>query len=166
MGDLIVKKIDVNDIDFYISQEKIVRDNMEKPIWLGDFTKDDYIYLMQNNIMNIYLWFLENNCVGGASLIKIDDETKKEYLSENLDANTMIDFGPIWVNPNYVGNGYQVLFINYLENLIKNKYKYFVTTIDPENIYSIRNFEKCGFINVGEIELKRGKRLVLKKDNK
>ncbi len=158
-----VEKLSIENIDKYLEALNDVIKNMSNPEWIGDFTRDDYIFLIKNNIIDIYTWLYNNNYVGAASLIKVDDITKHEYLLDEYDLNEIIDFGPIWVSNNYTGHGYQVMFIKYLEKRIGNKYNCMVTTIDPNNLASIHNFQKCGFKSIGEVNLKRGKRLVLKK---
>ena len=68
------------------------------------------------------------------------------------------------MHPNYVGNGLQKIIINYLEQISKKLgYKYAISTIAPDNLFSIRNFEKCNFVKLGEVELKRGNRAVYRK---
>ena len=163
MKEIKVEKLNVNNIDKYIKSLSIVLNNMSNPEWLGDFTREDYQYLLENNIMDIYVWSIDDIYVGAASLIKVDEVNIEEYKLSMFNSNEVIDFGPIWVNPNHTGNGYQVKFIKYLEEVADKSYKCFVTTIDPNNIISIHNFEKCNFKSMGEVNLKRGKRLVLTK---
>lgn len=68
------------------------------------------------------------------------------------------------VHPDYIGNGLQSIILEYLQRKSKEQnYKYAISTIHPDNIYSIRNFVNNNFEILGTIELKRGPRNVYRK---
>ena len=86
------------------------------------------------------------------------------FFSSELNYQEVVDFGPEMVNPNYVGNGLQQIVINYLSEFSKTLgYKYALATVHPDNIYSKNNFIKTNFKELGEIEFKRGKRIIFRK---
>ena len=92
------------------------------------------------------------------------DITKFEL---DLDYREVADYGPMFVNPKYVGHGLQHQMLQVLDNYcINNNYKYAISTIHPDNIYSINNLEKDNFKYKNKKEFKRGIRnIYVKKIN-
>ncbi len=69
----------------------------------------------------------------------------------DLDYKEVIDYGPMFVNPKYVGNNLQYQMLKYLDEYVKSKsYKIAIGTVHPDNIYSINNLIKDGFILTGK----------------
>ena len=65
----------------------------------------------------------------------------------NLNFKDVVDYGPMFVNPKYVGNGLQYQMLQAIDNYCINLgYKYAAGTIHPDNIYSIRNLLKDNFL--------------------
>ena len=57
------------------------------------------------------------------------------------------------------GNNLQIQMLKYLDEYVKSKsYKIAIGTIHPDNIYSINNLIKDGFILTGSRSFKRGPR--------
>ncbi len=48
---IIFKRNKKEDIDDYVRLEKIVKDNMQHPDWLGDFSKEDLILIARDVYM-------------------------------------------------------------------------------------------------------------------
>ena len=71
----------------------------------------------------------------------------------------MGDIGPVFVNFDYLGNGlmYQMLlrFDEYLKSI---GYKYVMTTVHPDNVFSSNNMIKYGMKKVSQKVFKRGPR--------
>ena len=59
--DLVVVSDNIN-IDEYISFRESVKANMEYPEWLGDFSKEDLSFML-NNGSKIWIYYLNNECV-------------------------------------------------------------------------------------------------------
>ena len=100
----------------------------------------------------------------------LNDAFKKQWkkskkLELNLKANEVVDYGPMFVNPKYVGNGLQYQMLKRLDQFCQSKgYKYAAGTIHPDNVFSIKNIEKDNFIFQSSKEFKRGPRnIYLKK---
>lgn len=69
----------------------------------------------------------------------------------------VIDYGPMFVNPKYIGNGLQYQMLKAIDNYCQSLgYKYAITTVHPDNIYSINNLIKDNFEHKNTKELKRG----------
>ena len=85
----------------------------------------------------------------------------------NLDYKDVVDYGPMFVNPKFVGNKLQYQMLKELdEYCIKLGYKYAAGTIHPDNIYSIRNLLNDNFELIGIKDFTRGKRnIYIKKLN-
>ena len=159
-----LKCIDENiDIDKYIEFREYVKSYMEHPEWLGDFTKEDIIDMLNNNSK---IWVYYDGDTPVSSMMKIPS-TKKDLdkFEIDLDYKDVVDYGPMFVNPKYVGNGLQYKMLLELDEYCRNLgYKYAAGTIHPDNIYSIRNLVKDDFKQTGTKVFKRGIRnIYLKK---
>lgn len=153
-----LKRIDDNiDLDKYIEYREYVKSNMQHPEWLGDFTKEDLEKLLSSGT-KIWIYYLDNDFV--CSMMSIPSSEKDMVKFDlNLDYKEVIDYGPMFVNPKYVGNKLQYQMLKYLDEYVKSKgYKTAVGTIHPDNIYSINNLIKDDFILTGSRNFKRGKR--------
>ena len=134
-----------------------VKSYMEHPEWLGDFTKEDLEKLL-NSGTKIWIYYLDNNFV--CSMMTIPSSEKNMIKFElDLDYKKVIDYGPMFVNPKYVGNKLQYQMLNELDKYsIDKNYNFVVATIHPDNIYSINNFIKDNFKQTSTKEFKRGLR--------
>lgn len=162
LSDLICVCEDI-DLDKYIEFREIVRENMKYPDWLGDFTKDDLLKLLNSN-SKIWIYYLEDYFVCSMMLLPSDEETLLKFEID-LDYNEVVDYGPMFVNPKYVGNKLQYQMLQELDKYsLGLGYKYAVATIHPDNTYSINNLVKDGFEYKSTKELSRGMRnIYLKK---
>lgn len=145
------------DIDEYIKYREIVKKNMEHPEWLGDFTKEELLKMLSNG-SKIWMFYNDNDFVSSMMLIP---STKDDMIAFdiNYDYKKVVDYGPMFVNPKYVGNGLQYQMLKLLDDLsTKLGYEYAVGTVHPDNIYSINNLIKGKFIKIGQKEFKRGLR--------
>lgn len=151
------------DLDKYIEFREYVKKHMEHPEWLGDFSKEDLINLLNNN-SKIWVYYLDNIPVCSMMFIP---STEKDLTKFELDLNykEVADYGPMFVNPKYVGNGLQYQMLKEIDNYsISLGYKYAASTIHPDNIYSINNLLKDNFEYISTKEFKRGIRnIYLKK---
>ena len=151
------------DIDKYIDFREQVKNNMEYPDWLGDFSKKDLIKMLENE-SKIWIYYLNDEPVCSIMLIPADE---KALLKFELDLNfkEVIDYGPMFVNHKFIGNGLQFQMLKTLDEYCINLgYKYVISTVHPDNIYSINNLVKDNFELVNTKEFKRGIRnIYLKK---
>ncbi len=142
-------------IDEYIEFREYVKNNMEYPDWLGDFSKKDLGEMLENS-SKIWVYSLDKEPVCSMMLITADEES---LLKFGLDLNykEVGDYGPMFVNPKFRGKGLQSEMIKELDRYcISLGYKYAVSTIHPDNIYSINNLVKNNFKLVDTKEFKRG----------
>lgn len=158
-----VEKLNLNRLNQYLELYENVKKCMKYPEWLGDFSRDDYIHLL-NNGSTIFIWIYNKKIIAAGMLIPSKEKDLIKFFSQDLNYKEVIDFGPELVDINYIGNGLQDKIIKYLEKYAKEKgYRYGISTVHPDNFYSIRNLEKNEFKNIGTIELKRGTRNVYRK---
>lgn len=150
-------------LEEYIEFREMVKENMEHPEWLGDFTKEDLFYMLDNN-SKIWIYYLNNNPVCSMMLIPSTEKSLKKFEID-LNYKEVVDYGPMFVNPKYVGNGLQYKMLKELDTFCINLgYKYAAGTIHPDNIYSINNLLKDKFELIGMKEFSRGIRnIYLKK---
>jgi hypothetical protein len=171
---LIIRKLDISEIDAYVDYIKYVKAHMEHPEWLGEFTKEELNSMLSDNSC-IYVWaFDENNnkpfeeinqFIATGMLIPSRQKDLDKFLQSDMKFEDVIDFGPEAVHPDYIGNGLQSDVIQFLEKIgLEKGFKSGLATVDPDNIYSIRNLLKNDFENVARVELKRGTRDVLRKN--
>ena len=131
-------------IDEYIEFRELVKENMSYPEWLGDFSKKDLVNLL-NNDAKIWIYYLDKEPVCSMMLIPADEMALSKFEID-LNYKDVADYGPMFVNRKYVGNGFQYQMLQTLdEYCINNKYKYAAGTIHPDNVYSIHNLLKDGF---------------------
>lgn len=142
-------------LDEYISFRELVKENMEHPEWLGDFSKEDLIKMQQNNSI-IWIYYLDKEPVCSMMLIPSTEKDLKKFEID-LNAREVVDYGPMFVNPKFVGNGLQYQMLKELDNYCLGLgYKYAVGTIHPDNIYSISNLLKDEFELIGTKLFTRG----------
>ena len=83
----------------------------------------------------------------------------------DLNYREVVDYGPMFVNPKYVGNKLQYQMLQKIDKYSKMLgYKYAVGTIHPDNKYSINNLVKAGFELKGIRTFKRGVRNIYLKE--
>ena len=142
-------------IDDYLKLYKYVRDNMEHPEWLGTFTKEEIV-----DILNIggKIWLYSNDLDLVCSCFYIP-ASNKSLRKHNIEYDEEVtgSLGPIMVSPDYVGNGLQIemqkVFNDYCMNIGK---KYIFTKVHADNIYSINNILKDEYIETDYYQTERG----------
>ena len=152
------------DLDEYISFREMVKQHMEHPEWLGDFTREDLAELTNNQDAKIWIYYLNEEPVCSMMMIR---STWKSLGKFDLDLTPeeVIDYGPMFVNPKYWGNGLQYQMLLYLDDYCKKlDYGYAVGTIHPDNSYSIHNLLKDDFKIIGTKPFKRGIRNIYLKE--
>lgn len=151
------------DLDEYIKTREIVKEHMEHPEWLGDFTYEDLKNMLSKD-SKIWMYYYGNIVVCSMMMIPA---TKKDLQKFELDLNHLdvVDYGPMFVNPKYVGNGLQYQMLVELDKYCMNLgYKYAAVTIHPDNIFSINNLLKDNFECINQKKFTRGIRnIYLKK---
>ena len=142
-------------LDEYIELREKVKQNMEHPEWLGDFSKEDLEEILNNN-SKIWIYYLNDEPVCSMMLIPSDEKSLLKFELD-LDYKEVVDYGPMFVNPKYVGNGLQFQMLKELDNYCANLgYKYAASTVHPDNIYSSNNLIKDNFELKNTKKFKRG----------
>lgn len=164
LKDLEVVNKDIN-IDEYIEFRKLVKQHMEHPEWLGDFSKDDLNIMLKEESI-IWIYYLNIDPICSMMLIPSTEKDLRKFEID-LNYNEVADYGPMFVNPKYIGNKLQYQMLKELDDYcIQLGYKYAVATIHPDNIYSIKNLLKDDFKLIGKKEFTRGIRnIYIKKLN-
>ena len=158
-----LKRTDKIDLDKYIEFREKVKENMEYPEWLGDFTKKDLENLLQNK-SKIWIYYKDGIPVCSMMLIPATKNTLKKF-DLNYKEQEVINYGPMFVNPHNIGMNLQYQMLQELDKISKEKgYKYAIVTVHPENIYSIRNLEKDNFSYLATKKLNRGPRKIYVKE--
>ena len=153
------------DLDEYINFREIVKKHMEYPEWLGDFNKDDLIMMLEEN-SKIWVYYFKEELVCSMMLIPSTEKSLKKFEID-IDYKDVVDYGPMFVNPKYIGNGLQYQMLKELDKYsIKLGYKYAASTIHPDNTYSINNLLKDNFDQINQKEFKRGLRNIYLKEFK
>lgn len=157
---IVVEKIN---IDQYIKFREQVKETMNNPEWLGDFTREDIELLLQEN-SKIWVYYSKEIPICSMMIIPA---TKKSLIKFELNykVQEVIDYGPMFVNPNYIGNNLQYQMLRELDEISRKKgYRYAVVTVHPDNMYSIRNLEKDKFKLINTKNFERGKRNIYLKE--
>lgn len=157
---IVVEKIN---IDQYIKFREQVKETMNNPEWLGDFTREDIELLLQEN-SKIWVYYSKEIPICSMMIIPA---TKKSLMKFELNykVQEVIDYGPMFVNPNYIGNNLQYQMLRELDEISRKKgYRYAVVTVHPDNMYSIRNLEKDKFKLINTKNFERGTRNIYLKE--
>ena len=152
---------DIN-LEEYVNFRELVKKNMTNPEWLGDFSIEDLEHLLAND-SKIWMYYKDNEPVCSMMIIP---STQKDMDKFELDLNQIevVDYGPMMVSPKYIGNRLQLQMLQKLDGYSKsNGYKYVVSTIHPDNTFSINNFLKDDFELSNQKEFKRGIRNIYTK---
>lgn len=147
----------------YIKFRELVKENMPNPEWLGDFSKEELENMLNNNT-KIWIYYLNKEPVCSMMIIPSTEKDISKF-ELNISHTLAVDYGPIFVNPKYQGNGLQYQMLQILDKYVKeHNYKYIITTIHPDNIYCIRNFLKDDFKLINQKVFKRGPRNIYLKE--
>ena len=148
------------DLKDYLHLYKYVRDNMEHPEWLGTFTKEEIIDIL-NNGGKIWLYYDKENLVCSMFYIPVKEKALRKH-NINYNESEVGSLGPIMVSPDYVGHGYQIKMMKVLYEYLRtiNK-KYVFTKVCTDNFYSLNNFLKDNYTIVHEYYSERGKNTAL-----
>ena len=159
-----LKCIDENiDIEAYIDFREDVKSKMEHPEWLGNFTKEEIEDLLKDGSK---IWVYYDGDIPVCSMFFIP-ATEKSVNKFNIDKDYKLvgDYGPMFVNFDYLGNGFQLQMLKVEDKYcLDNGYKYASSTIHPDNIFSINNFIKDDFEQIGFREFSRGPRNIYFKE--
>lgn len=162
ISNLICINEDIN-LDNYISFRALVKESMPFPEWLGDFRKEDLETII-NNEGKIWIYYYDKNPACSMMLIPSTEKSLNKF-GIDLDYKEVVDYGPMFVNPKYVGNGLQYQMLKEIDIYAKSLgYKYAVGTIHPDNVYSINNLLKDNFKLIGTKKFTRGLRNIYIKD--
>ena len=143
------------DINKYIQFRELVISHMEHPEWLGVFSKEDLIHMLQNH-SKIWMYYLGDEVVCSMMFIPA---TQKDVVRFDLeeDYKEVADYGPMMVNPKFRGNGLQYQMLKVLDQYAEeHSYKYALATINPNNQYSINNIVKDDFQFIKQKKFTRG----------
>ena len=142
-------------LDDYLYLYNYVRDNMEHPEWLGTFTRDE-IEKILNIGGKIWLYYDGDTPVCSVFYIPASNNSLKKH-NINYDESITGSLGPIMVRKEYVGNGLQNDMMKVINSYSKSIGKiHMFTKAHSNNIYSIRNILKDGYIIIDEYENERG----------
>lgn len=157
---IVVEKIN---IDQYIKFREQVKETMNYPEWLGDFTREDIELLLQEN-SKIWVYYSKEIPICSMMIIPATKKTLMKF-ELNYKVQEVIDYGPMFVNPNYIGNNLQYQMLRELDEISRKKgYRYAVVTVHPDNMYSIRNLEKDKFKLINTKNFERGTRNIYLKE--
>lgn len=157
---IVVEKIN---IDQYIKFREQVKETMNNPEWLGDFTREDIELLLQEN-SKIWVYYSKEIPICSMMIIPATKKSLKKF-ELNYKEQEVIDYGPMFVNPNYIGNNLQYQMLRELDEISRKKgYRYAVVTVHPDNMYSIRNLEKDKFKLINTKNFERGTRNIYLKE--
>lgn len=154
LSDLKCEHLDIN-LDRYVEFRDCVKESINYPEWLGDFTKEELSDMLKNNC-KIWIYYLNEMPVCSMMFIPSSEKTITKFELK-LNYKVVASYGPMFVSPKFLGNGLQYQMLKELDDFsIKNNYEYAIATIHPSNIYSVVNLLKNDFKVVSQKEFKRG----------
>lgn len=158
--------VDTNiDIDKYLGFYSLVIDELVDKSWLGRFDKEK-IESILNDGGKIWIWQNEDKEIVCSIMgINSSQNTLNKFGLSQMKVSEVYECGTVLVNKKYRGNKLQLQMLEFLENYTKNIQKhYLLTTVHPDNVYSVNNFEKFNYKYIKTILLSRGPRAVYLKD--
>lgn len=145
--------VNLND---YLKLYTHVRENMKNPEQLGTFSLNEIKKILSNG-GKICLYYDNEKLVCSMFYIPSNQKTLDKRNINTLEKETG-SLGPIMVSPDYIGNGYMMKMLDvFNEYCISIGIKYIFTKAHSQNLYSINNIYKDGYILVDEYENERGK---------
>lgn len=146
------------DIDLYMNFYNSIVEKLPDKTWLGTFKKETLQDLLSKN-GKIWIWINNDDIVCSIMYIDATQESLQKLNVENGKPEEYGECGAVLVNEKYRGNKLQLQMLDFFTDYVKkiNK-KYIITTVHPDNIYSINNFKKNNYICIKSILLHRGKR--------
>jgi len=151
------------EIDLYLEFIKEVKNTMDHPEWLGDFTKKELLKLL-NEGMIIWGYYDESNLASTSMLFPFTAKNNKDFNVE-YEPNECMDYGVQAVKADHRGMSIQKVMLLELDDYCKeNNIKRVFTTVHPDNIYSIRNILTHGFELINQKKFKRGDRNIYQKN--
>ncbi len=150
-------------LDEYISFREEVKSRMEHPEWLGNFTKEELVELLDRG-SKIWIYYKDDEPICSMMIIPAREKDITKF-GLDIDYQLTFDYGPMFVNFNYLGNKLQLQMLEVEDNYSRvNNKKYAVSTIHPDNIYSINSFLKDDFKLIDTKEFSRGIRNIYFKE--
>ena len=133
------------DLDKYMNFVEFIKEDMQFPEWLGDITKEELEELLLNN-SKIWLYSLKETLICSMMITPLDNEDLREYELDYKE-NEIVNYDAMFVSPHYTGNHLQLQMLKQLDKYSINRgYNYALCITHPDNIYSIDNIEKDGFV--------------------
>ena len=151
-----LKEISDNvNLEDYLYLYNYVRDNMEHPEWLGTFTKDEIIEILDNG-GKIWLYYDKDIPVCSVFYIPVSNKALRKH-NVLYDKSITGSLGPVMVRKEYVGNGLQLEMQKVInEYAISIGKTHMFTKAHSDNVYSIRNIIKDGYEIIDKYENERG----------
>ena len=151
------------DLDKYIEFREEVKRHMEHPEWLGNFTKEELEELLKRD-SKLWVYYYNNIPICSMMLIPAREKDINKF-GLSIDYKKTMDYGPMFVNYDYLGNNFQLQMLKEEDKYSKSKgYLYAVSTIHPDNSFSIVNFIKDDFKLINTKEFTRGIRNIYYKE--
>lgn len=142
------KKCEMKDLDAICKIQEIAFENLENTNLLRRNTKEMLEKCLNDPHYTLGA-FHNGNLVAFAILYDGQKTVENIGLDIGIDGdelNAVANVKLVIVLPNYRGNGLQNKLVFQLEQIAKFKGKKLLcATVSPENIYSIKNFEKLGY---------------------
>lgn len=143
------------DLEQYLELYNYIRDNMEHKEWLGTFEKQEIIDILAIG-GKIWLYYYNEKPVCSMFYIPVSNKTLTKHNIRH-DEKIVGSLGPIMVHPDFVGNGFQKCMMIELEEYSRQIGKqYIFTKAHSDNIYSINNMLKSGYVLTNKWVNERG----------
>lgn len=143
----------------YLNFYNDIKQKMKHPNWLGNFDLETLQEIMGRG-GKIWMYYDKNEIVCSIMLIPAD-QINLNIMKINCEIIEIGECGPIIVAPKHRGKGLQREMLQVVQNYYLNSnIKYIITTIHPNNNYSINNFVVSGYKFMKTIKLDRGERSI------
>ena len=148
MREIVIEKADEQDIDAIMKLMSDAKQQVKDPQW---FATDDKAYVLERvKKRGFILKACQKDEIVGSFIADFPGNRQENlgndlgYSKEQLDRVVHMDY--VVVSKKAQGYGLQRRFVEEAEKKLEGtKYKYFLSTVHPHNIYSWKNMKKMGY---------------------
>lgn len=137
----------IQDLDaIYAFQEEVVA-SIKDAQWFCPTSKEQYERMLSGSDLVLKVMDGERMAAFGSMVFAgLSDSNYASHLEvPKEDYGKWVNMDTIMVHPDYRGLGLQSYLFEQMEMRIPRNVKWAAGTVSPYNVFSYRNFEKCGY---------------------
>lgn len=163
-----IRKGSIHDCDAFLQLLRDAKDAMENPEWFFLDPEEEIRELLTSGVMELWVAMEGDRMAGAFDLVHpgldpVNYGYDLDFGEEDLLRVVQMDTAA--VHPDFRGHGLQVRLMQAAEAEIrKQPGRILLTTVHPDNVYSLRNILKQGYSIAKKVDKYNSIRYVLRKD--